>query len=74
MNYWYKDYDKDKNPIVTYYADRQLTEFVIKRIEMKVIKTCCYYCKNCESCIKLPNCKKIFNKQGFWTFNKFVKT
>ena len=46
MNYWYKDYDKDKNPIVNYYADRQLTEFVVKRIEMKVIKPC-YYCKNC---------------------------
>ena len=73
MNYWYKDYDKDKNPIVNYYADRQLTEFVVKRIEMKVIKPC-YYCKNCENYIKLPNYKKIFNKQGFWTFNKFVKT
>ena len=73
MDCWYKDHDKDKNPIANYFADKQQAEFLIKRIKMKIIKKC-YYCKKCKDCEQLSNLKKIFNKQGFWTFNKYVRT
>ena len=73
MNYYYRDHDKNKNLIVNYFADRQQADYIIKRIEMKVIKKC-WYCKECENCAQLSNYKKIFNNQGFWTFNKYIRT
>ena len=39
---------------------------------MTIIKTC-FYSKNCENCTKLSNYRKIFNEQGFWTFNKHIR-
>ena len=68
----WEDHDAEKNPIVNYFADRQHTELAIKKIEMKIIKNC-FYCRNCENCTKFPNYKKVFNKQGFWTFNKHIR-
>ena len=65
-------HDAEKNPIVNYFADRQHTELAIKKIEMKIIKNC-FYCRNCENCTKFSNFKKVFNKQGFRTFNKHIR-
>ena len=68
----WEDDDAEKNLIVNYFAERQHTELVIKKIEMKIIKTC-FYCRTCENSIKFSNYKKIFNGQGFWTFNKHIR-
>ena len=69
--YW-EDHDAKKNPIVSYFADRQHTELAIKKTEMKIIKTC-FYCRTCENCTKFSNYKIFFNGQGFWTFNKHIR-
>ena len=68
----WEDHDAETNPIINYFAHKQHTEIILKKIEMKIIKTC-FYCKNCESCTKLSNYKKVFTKQGFWTFNKHIR-
>ena len=68
----WEDHDVETNPIINYFAHKQHTEIILKKIEMKIIKTC-FYCKNCESCTKPSNYKKVFNKQGFWTFNKHIR-
>ena len=39
------------NPIMNYFADRQLTEKVLNDIE-KSIKKRCFYCKSCALCVK----------------------
>ena len=56
----WEDHDAEKNPLINYFADRQHTELAIKKIEMKIIKTC-FYCRTCENCAKFSNYKKIFN-------------
>ena len=39
------------NPIMNYFADRQLTEKVLNDIE-KSIKKRYFYCKSCALCVK----------------------
>ena len=70
----WEDLEAKTNPIINYFADRQHTEIIIKKIKMTIIKTC-FYCKNCENCTKLSekHYRKIFNEQGFWTFNKHIR-
>ena len=68
----WEDHDAKTNPIINYFADRQHTELTLKKIEMKIIKTC-FYCKNCKNCTKLSNYKKVFKEQDFWTFNKHIR-
>ena len=68
----WEDHDAEKNLIVNYFADRQHTEFLLKKIEKKIIKTC-FYCKNCENCTKLFEYNKVFKQQGFWSFNRHLK-
>ena len=41
----WEDHDAEKIPIVNYFADRQHTELLLKKIEKKIIKSC-FYSKN----------------------------
>ena len=66
-----EDHNAETNPIINYFADRRHTEIILKKFEMTVIKTC-FYCRDCENCTKLSNYRKVFNAQGFWTFNKHM--
>ena len=60
----WEDHDAEKNPIVSYLADRQHTELAIKKIEMKILKTC-FYCRNCENCTKLLTTKTFLTNKVF---------
>ena len=60
----WEDYNAETNPIINYFADRQHTEIILKKIEMTIIKTC-FYCWDCENCTKLSSYRKVFNVQGF---------
>ena len=64
--------DAEKNPIINYFADRQHTEIILRKIE-KTIELHCFYCMNCEDCKKLNKYKEVFKQQGFWSFNKDIK-
>ena len=68
----WEDHNTETNPIINYFADRQHTEIILKKFEMTIIKTC-FYCRDCENCTKLSNYRKVFNAQGFWTFNKHIR-
>ena len=68
----WEDHDAGKNSIVNYFADRQHTEIILRKIE-KTIELHCFYCKNCEDCKKLFTYKEVFKQQGFWSFNKDIK-
>ena len=65
-------HNPEKNTIVNYFADRQHTELILKKLE-KRIELGGFYCKNCKGYKKLFTYKKVFKKQGFWSFNKDVK-
>ena len=65
----WKDYDLETNPIINYFADRNHTELILKKIEDKIEK-CCFNCRECENCIKFNQYLKVFKQNGFWTFNK----
>ena len=43
----WEDHDIETNPIINYFADRQHTELILRKIEQK-IKTYCFYCNECE--------------------------
>ena len=43
---WGKDHNAETNPIINYFADRQHTELILRKIEEK-IKACCFYCNEC---------------------------
>ena len=60
----WEDHNAGTNSIINYFADRQHTELTLKKIEMKIIKTC-FYCKNCESCTKLSNYRKFLTSKVF---------
>ena len=68
----WEDHDAEKNTIINYFADRQHTEKILKKIESKVVRSC-FYCKVCQNCRKLNTYKDVFKQQGFWTFNKKIK-
>lgn len=68
----WENHDLETNSIINYFADRQYTELILKKIEQK-IETCCFYCHECENCKKLFRYKDVFKQQGFWTFNKNIK-
>ena len=48
----WEDHDAEKNTKVNYFADRQHTEIILRKIE-KTIERHCFYSKNCEDCKKL---------------------
>ena len=68
----WEDHDIETNPIINYFADRQHTELILRKIEQK-IKTCCFYSHECENCKKKFQYREAFKQYGFWTFNKDVK-
>ena len=68
----WEDYDIKTNSIINYFADRQHTELILRKIEKKS-KTSCFYCHKCENCKKLFRYKDVFKQFGFWTFNKDMK-
>ena len=68
----WEDHDIETNPIINYFADRQNTEIILRKIEQKT-KTCCFYCQECKNCKKLFEYRNVFKQQGFWTFNKHIK-
>ena len=65
-------HDIETNPIVNYFADRQHTELILRKIEKK-IETRCFYCKKCENCNRIFQYKEVFKQQVFWTFNSEIK-
>ena len=69
----WKDHDIETNRIVNYFADRQHTELILKKIEKK-IETWCFYCKECENCNKLFQYREVFKQQGFWTLPARLNT
>ena len=66
------NHDVETNPIWNYFADREHTEILLRKIENKISRRCCY-CQVCENCQKLKVHKEMFKQQGFWTFNKNIK-
>ena len=68
----WEDHDIETNSIINYFADRQHTELILRKIEQK-IKTCCFYRQECKNCKKLFEYRNVFKQQGFWTFNKDIK-
>ena len=68
----WEDHDAETCQIINYFADRQHTELILKKIESK-IKINCFYCKICYDCNKLEEHRKVFTQQGFWIFNKEIK-
>ena len=65
-------HDLETSRIINYFTDRNDTELILKKIEDK-IKKCCFYCRECENCIKFHQYLKVFKQNGFWTFNKNVR-
>ena len=61
------------NPIMSYFADKQQTEKVLRDLENTVIKSKCFYCKRCKNCQKFVTYGKEFVKKGFRPFNKEIK-
>ena len=68
----WENHDVEKCRIINYVADRQHTEIILRKIEEKIVQSC-FYCINCENCIKLSDYKNVFQQQGFWIFNKYIK-
>ena len=69
----WEDHDFETNPIINYFADRQHTELILAKVENKIKKKNCFYCKMCNDCNKLEEHRKVFKQHGFWTFNKEIK-
>ena len=68
----WEEHDAKKNPIINYFADRQHTEIILRKIE-KTNELNCFYCINCEDCKKLNKYKEVFKQQEFWSFKKDVR-
>ena len=68
----WEDHDAETNTIVNYFAGRQHTELILRKI-FKKIELNCFYCKNCKHCKKLSAYKEVFKRQGFCSFNKDIK-
>ena len=68
----WKGHDLETCPIINYFADRNHTEQVLKKIENKIKKKC-FYCQECKDCKIFSEYLKVFKQNGFWTFNKHVK-
>ena len=68
----WEDHDLESNPIINYFADREHTQLILKKIENKIKKNC-FYCKTCDDCNKLEEHRQVFKQHGFWTFNKEIK-
>ena len=70
----WEDYDLETCPIINYFADRNHTELVLKKVEEK-IKKMCFYCqeyKNCKTFME-KFYLKVFKQNGFWTFHKNIR-
>ena len=61
----WEDHDLESNPIINYFADRQRTELILKKIESKIKKKNCFYCKICGDCSKLENIKAFSSSKDF---------
>ena len=68
----WEDLHAEKCRLINYVAGRQHTEIILRKIEEKIVQSC-FYCINCENCIKLSDYKNVFQQQGFWIFNKYIK-
>ena len=68
----WEDHDLETNPIIKYFADRNHTELILKKIEDN-IKKWCFYCHECKNCKTFKENLKVFKQNGFCTFNKNVK-
>ena len=68
----WQDHDLETNPIINYFADRNHTELILKKIENKIKKQC-FYCRECKNCKKFNEYLKVFKQNGLWTFNKNIK-
>ena len=66
------DHAAETCTMINYFADRQHTELILRKIEKEIEKSC-FFCKTCKTCQKLESRRKIFKKMGFWTFNKDIK-
>ena len=68
----WENHDLETNSIINYFADREHTEVILKKIEDKIKKRC-FCCHECKNCIKFNQYLKVFKQDGLWTFNKNVK-
>ena len=68
----WKGHDLETCPIINYFADRNHTKQVLKKIENKIKKKC-FYCQECKDCKIFSEYLKVFKQNGFQTFNKHVK-
>ena len=68
----WEDHDAKTNSIINYFADRQHTELILRKIEKEIEKNC-FFSKTCKNCQNLEKRRKIFKKMGFWSFNKNIK-
>ena len=55
----WEDHDLESNPIINYFADREHTQLILKKIENKIKKNC-FYCKTCDDCNKLEEHRQVF--------------
>ena len=69
----WEDHDIESNPIINYFAGRQHTELILRKIEQK-IKTCCFYSHECENCKKNFNIEKRSNNTVFGLLTKMLNT
>ena len=60
----WEDHDAEKNPIVNYFADRQHTGLLLKKIEKKIIKSC-FYCKTVKTVQSYLRTIKFSNSRDF---------
>ena len=60
------------NMLVNYFADRQHTEQLLRKIE-KMIKKRCFYRTMCNLCKKFTTYWLKFKQEGFWTFHKDIR-
>ena len=68
----WEDHNLETKPIINYFADRNHTEMVLKKVENKVKKRC-FYCQKCKNWKTFQEYLKVFKQNVFWTFNKNVK-
>ena len=67
--HWGENDDASTNSIISYFADRQHTEKILRNIE-KTINKRCFYCQEGLNCRKFKTYKGEFAKKGFWSFNR----
>ena len=59
----WSDHDIETNPIVNYFADRQHTELILRKIEKK-IKTAAFTAKNVKTATNFFSTKKCSNNKA----------